>query len=276
MAHRSRSKRWSYPVAVDRSTNSADYQRIPRPVAVLTDEYDAGFIDRMHSHERSQFLYASDGVMSVVTNQGSYVIPPQRAVWIPGRVQHEVYCRTAVSLRTLYVRVDARPDLPQSCTVLAVTNLLRELILEAVNIPIEYDIGGRHDKIMDLILEEIIAIPDARLHVPMPSSVRLRRICTRILSDPARSDVIDQLATAAGCSRRTFTRLFRKETGMSFSAWRQHVRLLEATSRLTAGQPVTSVAFDVGYNSQSAFTATFHRVFGATPTDYLLDRPGTP
>lgn len=255
-----------------RSRRSIDYQRVPRPVAVLVDEYESGFIDPRHCHERSQLIYAIAGVMSVVTDQGSYVIPPQRAVWIPGGVAHEVHFRTPVSLRTLYVEVDAHPGLPTHCRVIAVPNLLRELILEAVEMPIEYDVDGRDGRIMQLILDEIIATPAAHLHAPMPTSPRLKRICSEILDDPARNDVIDDLASAAGCSRRTFTRMFRRETGMSFSAWRQHVRLLEATSRLAAGHPVTRVAFDVGYNSQSAFTAMFHRVFGTTPTEYLSDR----
>lgn len=252
-----------------RSTRSIDYQRIPRPIAVLIDEYEAGFVDPWHSHERAQLTYAIDGVMSVVTDQGSYVVPPQRAVWIPGGINHEVHCRTAVSLRTLYIKSDARPGLPSRCRVVAVPNLLRELILEAAELPIEYDTDGREGRIMELILDELLIIPETHLHAPMPSSKRLNAICVRILDDPARNDVIDDLATEAGCSRRTFTRQFRRETGMSFSSWRQHVRLLEAISRLASGQPITRVAFDVGYNSQSAFTAMFHRVFGTTPSEYL-------
>jgi AraC-like DNA-binding protein len=252
-----------------RSTRSADYQRVPRPIAVLVDDYASGFLEPKHSHERSQLIYASAGVMSVVTNQGSYVVPPQRAVWVPGRVEHEVQCRTKVSLRTLYVAVDSRPDLPSTCRVILVPNLLRELILEAVDMPLEYDLDGREGRIMDLILDEIISSPATRLQVPMPFSPGLRKICTAMLEDTGQSDVIENLATAAGCSRRTFTRRFRRETGMSFSAWRQHVRLLEATARLAAGHPVARVAFDVGYLSQSAFTAMFHRVFGITPTEYL-------
>ena len=38
---------------------------------------------------------------------------------------------------------------------------------------------------------------------------------------------------------------------------------------LAQGQPITSVAFDVGYESASAFSAMFHRVFGAPPSVYL-------
>lgn len=258
-----------------RSSPGADLQRIPRPVVVLQEDYSKGFNHPPHSHERAQLIYASEGVMSVYTARGSYVIPPQRAVWIPTGVTHEVHCKTAVSLRTLYVEAGACPGLPVDCRVIAVPNLLRELILRAMEIPVEYDVGGRDGRLMRLILDEILATPDARLHVPMPQSRRLRLICVQILKCPSRSEVIDELAAKAGCSRRTFTRMFRKETGMSFSAWRQHVRLIEATSRLATGQPISRVAFDVGYNSQSAFTAMFHRVFGTTPTEYLSARSST-
>ncbi|MDP9199971.1 MAG: helix-turn-helix domain-containing protein, partial [Pseudomonadota bacterium] len=58
------------------------------------------------------------------------------------------------------------------------------------------------------------------------------------------------------------------------ATWRQNVRLMEALSRLAVGQPVTSVAFDVGYNSPSAFTAMFRRAFGHAPTQYLAKAPG--
>src|SRR3546814_2828712 len=69
----------------------------------LQDEYPAGFIDPMHSHDHIQILYASAGVMSVRTPEMSFVIPPKRAVWLPAGPRHEVACRGPVSLRTLYL-----------------------------------------------------------------------------------------------------------------------------------------------------------------------------
>ena len=76
------------------------------------------------------------------------------------------------------------------------------------------------------------------------------------------------MAADAGMSRRTFTRLFRAQTGASFAAWRQQ-GLQAAIARLTQGQSVTRVALDLGYASPSAFASAFRRVLGATPSAYL-------
>jgi len=254
-----------------RSTRSIDYQFVPRPVAVLSDDYPSGFVDPLHSHVRAQLMYAISGVTILSTHDASYVAPPQRAVWIPAGVEHEVRCRGRVQIRTLYVSSDAAPDLPMSCQVLEVSNLLRELILAALELPVEYDLEGRAARIMDLILDEIRCAPRIPLHVPMPSNERLAKICKTILADSAQHDDLDDWAAAAAMGRRTFTRSFRRETGMSFATWRQQVRLMDALSRLATGHSVTSTALDVGYNSPSAFTAMFRRTFGVPPTHYLVD-----
>ncbi|MDB5449104.1 MAG: AraC family transcriptional regulator [Phenylobacterium sp.] len=259
---------------VKRSTHGSDYQHVPRPVAVLSDEYPPNFLDPPHSHERAQLLYASAGVCSIITDEVSYTVPPQRAVWMPSGVRHEVLCRGHVSVRTLYVEPDAAPQLPSRCQVLEVSSLLRELILEASTLPVEYDEAGREGRIMRLILDEIVASAThttMALQVPMPQTARLVQICRSIMQEPGEDQDIDTWAKVAGMGRRTFTRAFRRETGMSFSAWRQQARLAEALSRLSLGQSVTVVAFDVGYNSASAFTAMFQRAFGVAPSRYFMD-----
>ena len=70
-------------------------------------------------------------------------------------------------------------------------------------------------------------------------------------------------------SRRSFTRLFRRETGLSFVAWRQQACLLCAMPRLAAGEAVTTIAIDLGYENPAAFTLMFRRAFGSPPLTYL-------
>ena len=246
---------------------SSDLENVPRPVVALADEYPANFVDPRHHHPRAQLLYAASGVMSVVTDSATFVVPPQRAIWMPAGVDHEVRCRSAVSIRTLYV--DAPDDLRRECRVIEVSELLRALILETMALPREYDPAGRAGRIVQLLLESIETPSTPMLCVPMPHEPRLLRVCQALIDDPTRADSLDEWAGRACMSRRTFTRLFREQTGMSLAEWRQHVRLLEAMARLACGQPVTTTAYDVGYESPSAFTAAFQRAFGVPPSRYI-------
>ena len=60
---------------------------------------------------------------------------------------------------------------------------------------------------------------------------------------------------------------------MSFGAWRRQLRLLRALERLAAGEPVTTVALALGYDSTSAFIAMFRRNLGRTPGSYFRGEP---
>ncbi|WP_186249145.1 MULTISPECIES: helix-turn-helix transcriptional regulator, partial [unclassified Burkholderia] len=94
-------------------------------------------------------------------------------------------------------------------------------------------------------------------------------VCRHLLASPSIAADLDQVAADAGLSRRTFTRQFRAQTGVSFAAWRQQVCMLAAIARLSDGQSVTRVALDLGYASASAFTSAFRRILGDTPSRYL-------
>jgi AraC-like DNA-binding protein len=243
-------------------------QAIPRPVAALSDEYPQGFVDTRHRHARAQLLFAASGVMMITTDAGTFVVPPQRALWLPSGVQHEVACRSAVSLRTLYVDDAAIAGLPHQPRVIEVSGLLRALILEAMRMDANYAVEGRDGRIMRLILDEISEEPEIRLFLPMPSSERLLRVCRFVLADLTDGD-LDAWASIAGMSRRTMTRMFRDETGVSLGTWRQQARLVTACARLSEGASVAQAACEVGYDSPSAFTALFQRVFGMTPSVHM-------
>jgi AraC-like DNA-binding protein len=183
-------------------------------------------------------------------------------------MMHEVHSRAPVSTYTLYI--DPVFDRqPQQCRVFEVSELVKALIFEVGHFPLGYDVEGREGRIARLLLEEIERMPDTPSEIAMPADRRLLRVCHALIDDPADQRDIDDWARVAGMGRRTFTRLFKEQTGAGLATWRQQVRLMAAFSRLALGQPITTVAFDVGYESASAFTAMFHRVFGAPPSVYL-------
>ena len=256
---------------LQRSIDPADYQEVPRPIAAMAKDFANGSRVPPHRHRRAQLVFAAQGVMVVSTQQGSWVVPPNRAVWMPAETEHSIRSWGSVAMRTLYIRGDAAASLPVRCCVIAVSALLRALILRAVELPLLYDETGPDGRIMARILDEISALPALPLHLPWPVDVRLAKLCAAIQNDPASERGLAEWARLVGASGRTLARLFRRETGMSFGAWRQQARLLEALGRLATGQPVTTVALDLGYQSPSAFTSMFRRALGCAPTRYFAE-----
>lgn len=255
--------------AARRSTNPADYQHVPRPVAAMPKDFPPGYHVEPHSHERGQVIYATRGVMRVSTSQGTWVVPPQRALWIPPGVQHEIRMSGVVAMRTLYIAPETSAALPAACQVIEVSELLRALILAAMEEPVDYENGSRGEAIAQLLLHELRTVPILPLHLPLPQDARLQAVC-RIVMDHLSDDTdIETLARAAGMSSRSLARLFQRETGMGFQAWRQQARLAEALAQLSSGKPVALVANDLGYASPAAFTAMFRRSLGTTPSRYF-------
>lgn len=254
-----------------RNTRVVAYEDTPRDVVATGSDYPSGTTLPSHTHKRGQCLYAITGVLTVTTVEGSWVVPPRRALWIPAGVAHLVHMGGPTSTRSAYVLPDAaaRANLPARCTVISVSSLLHALLSEAVDLPAEYALGDRDDYLMRLLVEEIARMPMLPLSTPLPQDPRLARLCHALMKSPSLEVDIDTMAHKADMSRRSFTRLFREQTGMSFSHWRQQACLLAALARLGHGQSVTRVAMELGYGSTSAFTAAFRRTLGATPSHYL-------
>lgn len=251
-----------------RNVDPNDYDHVPRPLFSIGADYPSSFELAPHRHRRAQLLYASEGVVSVSTPEGAWAAPPQRAIWIPAGVEHAVRMVGAVSTRSVLVTPETCPARGRRCEVLAVSSLLRSLLIAAVDLPQEYDLSGRDGLVMALLAKEIELAPVVPLAVPFPRTAALAARCHAFIAEPDARATIDQWAAALGYGRRAFTRTFRLETGMSFSAWRQQACLLTALPRLAAGDPVTTIALELGYESPAAFTTMFKRLTGISPSHY--------
>ncbi len=244
----------------------------PGLIVARARECPADHVIDWHTHRRAQLLYAAEGVMRVTSASGVWVVPPQRAVWIPPGIEHHVRAQGApLSLRSLYIRPDALAGLPSVCCVVTVSRLLRELILEAMQLPDDPPPDSAAARLVQVLLDRIEGLPVAPLHLPSPEDARLRRIADTLLDDPADARTLKEWGRELAASERTLARRFQRETGMTFGHWRQQVRLLAALGRLAAGDSVTTVALDLGYASQSAFIAMFRRALGKTPGRYFTD-----
>ncbi|MER8807711.1 helix-turn-helix transcriptional regulator [Mesorhizobium australicum] len=239
------------------------------PAVVLPTEYPDGYHVPHHHHSRSQLLHALVGVVLVTTRHGRWMVPPDHAMWIPAGIEHSVEMLGDVSMRSVYVMPKAIPGLPEGMRVVGVTDLMHSLIVESEKLPQGGELEGRGGLIMNLLLHEIPQLPERPLGLPFPSDPKLAALCRRFVAAPSPHATIDEWADTVGMSRRSFTRAFQRQTGLSLSTWRQQACLFAALPRLADGEPITRVALDLGYDSVPAFITMFKRMLGSSPRGYM-------
>lgn len=249
-------------------TDPALTEEVDRPIVGIGNEYPPAFELDWHRHRRGQLLYAARGVVVVSTPHGAWVAPPERAIWTPGGCPHAVRMVGAVSTRSVLIEPGIEGSLGDRNKVIQVSPLLRCLLEEASHIPAEYARDGRDGKVMALLLAELAMAPVVPLEVPFPQNEAIAARCRAFLERPTPHDTIDLWSAELGLGRRAFTRAFRRETGLSFGAWRQQACILIALPRLAAGDSVTAIAFDLGYDSAAAFSTMFKRLLAVPPSRY--------
>jgi AraC-like DNA-binding protein len=220
----------------------------------------------------AQLIYALHGVMTVHAAGGLWVIPPHQAMWVPAGHALRVEMGGRVSMRTLYLHASLVAGLPESCRVVKVSPLLRELLLEAVRRRTldRRAVSERH--LIGVLLDQLAVLPVAPLDLVMPRDPRAARAAARVRAAPNAKLHLAELAKEAGASPRTLERVFRAETGLAVGAWHQRARMLRALELLAAGETVTYASLSLGYDSASAFVSAFRRVFGITPGRYFSAR----
>jgi AraC-like DNA-binding protein len=242
----------------------------PAPIVALGQDYPPGHRIEPHWHDRGQLVHGIAGVMTVMTESGRWLVPPGFAVWVPAGTVHSIATDGRLRMRTVYVdeeRITAvRAD---ACRVVTVPPLLHHLILRAIELRQGTDAGAATDRLLAVLIDELLRLEPAPLELPLPRDRRAARIADSLLADPTDRRTLSAWARVAGASERTLARLFIRDTGLGFRAWRQRLRLLRAVELLAKGRPVTAVALDVGYDSPSAFIAAFRANLESTPRDYV-------
>lgn len=221
-----------------------------------------------HDHDRHQLLYPTSGVISVTTDAGTWVIPPLRAIWLPAGCPHAHAAHGPVEVCSILLPADTTRLDTGRPTLLAVSPLLREILLALTATPQPpADARGRLEAVIFDQLQPSSA--SASYLLPEPSDDRLQAIAAILRDDPGDPRTLAQLGQVAGASERTLSRLFRTNTGMSFPQWRAQLRLHAALIDLAAQLPVGVVAHRCGYSTPSAFIAAFRHAFGVTPAAYI-------
>lgn len=223
-----------------------------------------------HKHERAQLAHVTKGVVLVDVEGGSWVVPPFRAVWIPGGLIHNARYPRGVALRHLYFDTKAiRVEMPSSCALLQLAPLTKELISAVAEQPWDAGLHGPGARRIAVLLDQLALSARSDMHLPAGRDKRVLRVMTALSNNPADPRSLGELARIAPASARTLGRLFKEDTGLTFGVWRQQLRLQEAIERLASGDSISQVSFDLGYGTPSSFSTMFRRAVGVAPARYF-------
>jgi AraC-like DNA-binding protein len=216
-----------------------------------------------HTHAAHQLNWAQDGVLTIATELGTWVLPPTRALWIPAGTPHTTGSTRSTTMRSLLIHGDLVPGL--SPTVIAVGPLLGPLLSYLAS-PLSPDPRARAEALLQDLLDPV---PTTPIQLPMPTDDRTSHIAAALRANPSDPRTLTDWGRTVGASPRTLARLFDTETGMGFAEWRTRLRLTHALGLLAAGTSVTATAHHVGYSTPSSFVAAFHRITGTSPARYF-------
>jgi len=246
---------------------------IPRRILVRSSVGDSSEYVPMHSHAWGQLLFLTEGLVKAsAKGAGTWIVPPQRAVWLPAHIEHDIKVIHTVKMRNVYIAPQAALHLPTSCQVINVSSLLRELIIALAGLQPLYDEQGADGRLVDVFLDQLHLSEEMPLHLPQPRSDTLLKITGALSARPEQHFSMQHWQQTLGISSRTLARKFSEETGMTYSQWRQQAILLNALQRIAQGEAVANIALDLGYQSQSAFISMFKKALGKTPGQYFSSR----
>lgn len=239
------------------------------PVAALhVQQHEHEREGPLHRHEKGQLVIALHGAVTCRVPDAVWLVPASHAVWIPGSVAHSNRATPNARLCLLFIDPAFAP-LPDRCCTLAITPLVREIVLHLADQPQQYTAHSTTGRLVDVLLELLRYPPDHPLRLPMPEDSRIRKITDSLIATPSDRSTLARWAERVAMSERSLSRLMLKQTGLSFVKWRQQLHLVIALHQLSAGASVQQVASELGYASTTAFITMFKQTFGAPPARYL-------
>ncbi len=221
-----------------------------------------------HNHPWSQLVFAREGVIAVESGNVCWVVPTNRAIWVPAGLSHSIKMYGRVFLQTVYFdsRVETRIDL--QCAAYEISSLLRELIAFVCRKGIINSDTDEHRNLIAFLTFQVRKLRRFPLMIPMPSDQRAKRLASRLIDNPGTNQSLANLCEECGSSLRTMQRVFSQEIGMPLSRWRNQVVMVHAIQLLASDRTVTQVSLELGFESASAFIFSFRKFFGVSPGQY--------
>ena len=222
-----------------------------------------------HRHDQPQLVYPADGLLAVTTGRGTWIAPPHRAVWIPAGAEHHHRSYGNTDMRALLFAADPAAGQRDEPAVIAVSGLLRELILALTGTAARPE--AARQRLLRVTLDQLLESPEQPLHLPEPRDDRLQAVAALLHAEPDDRSTLAELGQRVGASERTLSRLFRDSFTMTFREWRAQLRVHHALTLLADGHSITYTSAACGWANPSSFIDAFTRIVGQTPGQYSAE-----
>lgn len=165
---------------------------LPEKVFLRSEDLVArqGFV--RHTHPWNQLVYATAGTLLVTVENIWYVITPEQAIWIPTGVPHTTGTLNGATFRNLYIENVPNLSMPDVCTVYAVNDLLKGLIVGLEDAEQNKEPVSYLELLHALILEQIKRLKVQDFHLPWPQNSRLQKLCEHLYAHPADFRSLDE------------------------------------------------------------------------------------
>ena len=238
---------------------------ISRFIDMATSQHDAP-----HSHNWHQMIYPKTGMLRTRAENKEYFIPSSRAIMIPANVVHESWALSNTEFIGIYINPIYVNDWPESCQIIDVSPLLRELTnYVAKEVTFSDAMTDENKRLINVLCDQLVLQNREGLELNLPTDSRLKQISDNLLENPANNDSLEIWSSKVGASERTISRLFVKETGLTFKKWRQRLKLITSVKYLKEGISIKEISYRTGYSSSSAFIYSFRQEFKVTPQKFV-------
>ncbi|MBN9287884.1 MAG: hypothetical protein BGO43_00055 [Gammaproteobacteria bacterium 39-13] len=242
------------------------------PLLIKSLKRETSHEGKWHHHQSGQLFVIKQGLLILETKSGRSMMPSSCAGWLPTGHSHRAKTFGPLQGISFYLAPSLCAELPKQPCVFTTNELLNAIMDRMTTWPKNQIWSLEKEHLLQVMLDELKNLQPTPLYLPMPQNKRLEKIAHTFILDPTLSKTLEAWAKTAHMTKRTFTRHFRQETGLSFTKWCQQVRIMQSLEYLAKGKSVTWISLMLGYTSISAFIKIFRQFLGKTPTAYLSKR----
>lgn len=226
----------------------------------------------LHFHDSAQLSFTIEGIIRVKINRQLFIIPPNMAIYVPPNYEHKTEMQKAIKIEHIYFGEEYLDFLPTEPRLIYLSELAKQVIFKICSFGLNRDPHAKLKNLFTVLLDEINSGDHVDYTIKVPNDPRILKVYDLFFSCKGSFPSLTQAAECACVNIRTLTRLFIKDTGVSFVTWKQQFIFARALELLQHHRQTTIVAYQLGYNSESAFIAMFKKMSGGkTPSSFWRD-----